>query len=101
MGDYKMIQGYIGDFSLWLKPAEETWDGQPFPKRVFQSIPKHLKSYYGEPNNKHLQPRLFNLRDDPNETNDLAQVMPERVKKMQNRLMEYKKEMVPADYPEP
>ena len=57
-----MIQGYIGDFSLWLKPTEEAWDGQIFEKRVFQSTPKHVRLDTGKANVHHLQPRLFNLK---------------------------------------
>jgi hypothetical protein len=43
---------------------------------------------------------LFNIRDDPNERNDLSQTRTDMVKIMLDRLVEYEKTAVPVRYPD-
>ncbi|XP_069109762.1 arylsulfatase I-like [Argopecten irradians] len=85
MGDYKLIVGYPGLYPGWYPPPTYTDDN------FIKEIP-----YDGSQDDK-IQ--LFNLRDDPNERNNLSDKLPDVVKKLRMRMAEYHKQMVPANYP--
>ncbi|XP_052070566.1 arylsulfatase J-like isoform X1 [Mytilus californianus] len=79
VGDYKMIVGdpRVVDFSFG--PS-----GNISLKLV-------------DPNNKDI--RLFNLKNDPTESNNLASRLPDKVKKMKIRLDELRKDSLPIEFP--
>ncbi|XP_067670409.1 arylsulfatase B-like [Haliotis asinina] len=85
VGDYKLILGYPGAFDGWHKPMNKTED----------DIPAQPVFYTGD------EPVfLFNIREDPTEHNNIAQKMPDMVAKVRARVEEYKKTMVPSNYPD-
>ncbi|XP_071109083.1 arylsulfatase B-like [Haliotis cracherodii] len=86
MGDYKLLLGYPGTQDGWHRPMNNTKDD------IYE---KHLYDPQGK------ETHLFNLKDDPLEKHDLAEAMPEMVAKLRERLLEYKRQMVPANYPDP
>ncbi|XP_060083290.1 arylsulfatase B-like isoform X1 [Ylistrum balloti] len=85
MGDYKLIVGYPGLYPNWYPPPTYTDDN------YIKEVP-----YDGSQNNK---TQLFNLKDDPNEHDDLSTKLPDLVEKLRTRMAEYHKQMVPANYP--
>ncbi|XP_046561882.1 arylsulfatase B-like [Haliotis rubra] len=86
VGDYKLILGYPGGPDGWHRPMNRTEDDK-YEQRVY------LKG--------DLPVQLFNIREDPTEHNDLAQQMPDMVAKLRARFEDYKKTMVPANFPDP
>ncbi|XP_046374479.1 arylsulfatase B-like isoform X1 [Haliotis rufescens] len=86
VGDYKLILGYPGELDGWYRPMNGTQDD------IYEE-PVYIKG--DEP------VQLFNIREDPTEHNDLAQKTPDMVAKLRARFEEYKKTMVPANYPNP
>lgn len=82
MGDYKLIEGNPGLYHGWYPPPE---DESILDTDQFNEIP--------------LVPQLYNLKEDPNEHNNLFWKEREIYKKLNSRMEEYKKDMVPADYP--
>ncbi|XP_064610401.1 arylsulfatase B-like [Liolophura sinensis] len=92
MGDYKLIDGTGGYYDGWF-PEPEVGFSDEFVKSdldLFQTnaIGNSTKRY-----------RLFNIKDDPTEHFDLADKLPDVVKKLAARLAEYHQQMLPADYP--
>ncbi|XP_067658487.1 arylsulfatase B-like [Haliotis asinina] len=86
VGDYKLILGYPGGPDGWHRPMNST----------------HYETYEQTVYLKGDSPvHLFNIRVDPTEHNDLAQKMPDMVAKLRARFEEYKKTMVPANFPDP
>ncbi|XP_046346776.2 arylsulfatase B-like isoform X2 [Haliotis rufescens] len=86
VGDYKLILGYPGGPDGWYKPKNST------PGDIYDNI-----IYY-----KGDSPvRLYNIREDPTEHNDLAAQMPDIVDKLRARIDDYRKQMVPALFPPP
>ncbi|XP_067658819.1 arylsulfatase B-like [Haliotis asinina] len=84
VGDYKLILGYPGGPDGWHRPMNRTQD-DIYVQRVYL---------------KGDQPvQLFNIREDPTEHNDIAQQMPDMVAKLRARFEDYKKTMVPANFP--
>lgn len=82
VGDYKLLVGDPGEPSGWIPPPEldvDSYDGYKF---------RGNESVY-----------LFNLKADPTEHYNLADVYPDLVATMKQRLIEYRKTMVPADNP--
>ncbi|VDI79517.1 Hypothetical predicted protein [Mytilus galloprovincialis] len=76
MGDYKLIEGFAGVYNGWYSvPENETATEKDDPK----------EDYY----------QLYNLRDDPTEHNNLYTKERSMLKKMKERLEEYKKYIVP------
>lgn len=83
-GDYKLIQGFPGVYSGWYLPDqayEPTADVQE-------------KTKYGR-----ITSRLYNIKDDPTEHNDIADQNPETVQKLEARIKEYMEQYVPPMYP--
>ncbi|KAL5006798.1 hypothetical protein ScPMuIL_015604 [Solemya velum] len=82
VGDYKLIKGSPGAFNGWypLPGLDHTFQDYSY------FIPKT---------------QLFNIKDDPTEHHNLADDMPEVVAKLENRLAQYMKSLVPALYPKP
>ncbi|XP_033759785.1 arylsulfatase B-like isoform X1 [Pecten maximus] len=85
VGDYKLIVGYPGLYPGWYPPPTYTSDN------YIKEVP-----YDGSQDNT---TQLFNLKDDPNEHNDLSQKLPDVVGKLRKKMAEYHKQMVPANYP--
>ncbi|XP_046545775.1 arylsulfatase B-like [Haliotis rubra] len=85
VGDYKLILGYPGDPDGWHKPMNRTED----------DIYEETVYFTGDD-----PVQIFNIREDPTEHNNLAQMMPDMVAKLRARFEEYKKTMVPANYPD-
>ncbi|XP_071094086.1 arylsulfatase B-like [Haliotis cracherodii] len=83
VGDYKLIDGYPGLYPGWYKPEQVTSE---------LNI-THIRDWA----NKY---QLFNLKDDPNERNDLSNSQPDMVKKLAARLAWYEKQAVPPNFPE-
>ncbi|KAK3108276.1 hypothetical protein FSP39_004703 [Pinctada imbricata] len=88
-GNYKLIQGYPGMYPGWYKPAtvEVNQEIEELPYERYDE-----KTWAG-------QNMLFDLDADPNEHNDLSREHPDIVKKMSDMIQEYKRKMVPANYP--
>ncbi|XP_067658647.1 arylsulfatase B-like [Haliotis asinina] len=84
VGDYKLILGFPGGPDGWHRPMNKTEDDK-YEQTPYTSgdTPIHL----------------FNIREDPTEHNDLAQKMPDMVAKLRARFEDYKKTMVPANFP--
>ncbi|ESO91397.1 hypothetical protein LOTGIDRAFT_105309 [Lottia gigantea] len=83
-GDWKLILGYPGLYDGWYKPMNDTKDTP-------------LYDFIYTPGDKPA--RLFNIKDDPNEYNDVSKEQPEIVQKLTAKISEYRKSMVPALYP--
>ncbi|XP_046380029.1 arylsulfatase B-like isoform X2 [Haliotis rufescens] len=86
VGDYKLILGFPGGPDGWHKPMNGTKDDK-YEETVYTAGDEPV--------------HLFNIREDPTEHNDLAQQMPDMVAKLRARFEEYKKTMVPANFPKP
>ncbi|XP_071109637.1 arylsulfatase B-like [Haliotis cracherodii] len=86
VGDYKLIMGYPGGPDGWPEPMNRT------ERDIY------VTTIYVEGDSP---VHLYNIRDDPTEHNDLAQKMPDIVNKLKARMDDYRKQMVPADYPAP
>ncbi|XP_046355962.1 arylsulfatase B-like [Haliotis rufescens] len=83
VGDYKLIDGYPGLYPGWYKPEQVT---------------SSLNTRFSRDSANQYQ--LFNLKDDPNERNDLSNSRPDMVKKLAARLAWYEKQAVPPNFPE-
>ncbi|KAL3843148.1 hypothetical protein ACJMK2_021100 [Sinanodonta woodiana] len=91
VGDYKLIEGSAGAFNGWY----------PLP-----TVEGSLQAGWTGNNTDHAidtsdEYRLYNIKDDPTEHFDIADKYPDVVEKMKQRLAEYKKSLVPANYPPP
>ncbi|XP_046547542.1 LOW QUALITY PROTEIN: arylsulfatase B-like [Haliotis rubra] len=84
VGDYKLILGYPGGPDGWHRPMNRTQDDK-YEQTVYTKGDRPI--------------HLFNIREDPTEHNDLAQQMPDMVAKLRARFEDYKKTMVPANFP--
>ncbi|XP_077991176.1 arylsulfatase B-like [Glandiceps talaboti] len=85
IGDYKLIQGRLGGSGRWwVPPPEKDLD-----------IDIEVEEIEGNPF------LLFNIRDDPTEEHNLADIMPEKVTEMKARLVELGKRLVPSIDPKP
>ncbi|XP_046335684.2 arylsulfatase B-like [Haliotis rufescens] len=84
VGDYKLILGYPGGPDGWHQPMNRTQDDK-YEQTVYTKGDEPI--------------HLFNIREDPTEHNDLAQQMPDMVAKLRSRFEDYKKTMVPANFP--
>lgn len=90
VGDYKLIVGFPGNPSGWMPP--------PSSKRPSQDDQCHVKKVSA--NGTYIEDiRLYNIRDDPTERNNLAEEKREIVVKLMKRLQKLKETMVPADDP--
>ncbi|XP_071095245.1 arylsulfatase B-like [Haliotis cracherodii] len=84
VGDMKLVDGYPGLYDNWYLPMNETQD-TPLEDFIY--------------NAEHELVWLFNLTADPLEKQNLANQMPDVVKTLRARMLEYKKQMVPANFP--
>ncbi|CAC5379758.1 ARSB [Mytilus coruscus] len=84
MGDFKLIEGFAGTYNGWYPVPENEEDAKIDEPKV---------DYY----------QLYNLRDDPNERNNLHTKEHSMLKKMKERLNEYRKYIVPpvTEKPDP
>lgn len=90
MGDYKLLAGNTGLYNGWYPPDDVYTDDELIEKSSFEErVKAGNESYY----------KLFNLKDDPNEYNNLAEVMPEMVQKLLARMNEYHEQLIPAKSP--
>ena len=84
VGDWKLLTGCPGNGS-WVPPAES-----------FYPI-KHSPNLFDNINSTFL----FNIREDPEERNELSEVYPEMVSLLMKRLKEFNATAVPVRYPDP
>lgn len=90
MGDYKLLAGNTGLYNGWYPPDDVYTDDELIETSSFEErVKAGNESYY----------KLFNLKDDPNEYNNLAEVMPEMVQKLLARMNEYHEQLIPAKSP--
>ncbi|XP_076451993.1 arylsulfatase B-like isoform X2 [Babylonia areolata] len=85
-GDYKLLVGFPGLYSGWYPPANMTLGWSDIEILV-------------NPKSWDDKPRLYNLKDDPTEHNDLADKMPDLVNKLKDRMAEYKNKYVQPNFP--
>ncbi|XP_014677063.1 PREDICTED: arylsulfatase B-like isoform X2 [Priapulus caudatus] len=91
LGQYKLIEGPPGEPSGWIFPPT-SWSGG-----------KHIDRLWGSESaimdRQNVSVYLFNLEFDPNEHYNLADVYPELVASLSQRLAEYHKQAVWPDFP--
>eukprot|EP01045_Picozoa_sp_COSAG04_P035787 COSAG04_NODE_8413_length_979_cov_1.848864_2_plen_138_part_01 len=88
-GDYKLLEGYLGPGEWW--PADlTTTDGRP---ETLGDGPRLDEIAKGEKQGER-KVRLFNVVQDPTESVDLSEQMPELVSKMRARLDEAEQDAV-------
>ncbi|KAJ8314188.1 hypothetical protein KUTeg_008749 [Tegillarca granosa] len=83
-GDYKLIQGFPGPYPGWYKPPQ--YDGEDVVED------KRFNRTYGDY-------QLFNLKDDPNEHEDLSLKKGEILKQLLAKMNKYREDMVAANFP--
>ncbi|XP_025088345.1 arylsulfatase I-like [Pomacea canaliculata] len=83
VGDWKLIQGSPGNYTGWYPPPS-----------VGSAV--HEANYTESGPNTF---RLYNLKDDPYEQKDLVTKKPDVLEMMKTRLEEWRKNLVPANYP--
>ncbi|ESO99548.1 hypothetical protein LOTGIDRAFT_71987, partial [Lottia gigantea] len=83
-GDWKLLLGYPGQIDGWYKPMNNTQDFSLY-ENIYSSgdSPVHL----------------FNIADDPLEYHNIASQHPDIVANLTRKIKEYRKSMVPANYP--
>ncbi|KAH9361881.1 hypothetical protein HPB48_003710 [Haemaphysalis longicornis] len=79
-GDYKFILGDGGHPNGWYPEPDLEFQ---FPKRVFRNLTR----------------ALFNVREDPEERHDLSLLQPELASKLEKRLRQQARSLVPEDNP--
>ena len=84
VGDWKLLTGCPGNGS-WIPPAESF-----FPIKHSPNLFDNINSTF-----------LFNIREDPEERNELSEVYPEMVSSLMKRLKEFNATAVPVRYPDP
>ncbi len=83
MGKYKLIEGSPGSYSDWY----------PLPMYPKKRPKKDISL-------RHMnQTLLYNIDDDPIESNDLSRKLPHIVHKLRKKLLQHKKKLVPASNP--
>ncbi|XP_052286517.1 arylsulfatase I-like isoform X2 [Dreissena polymorpha] len=87
VGDYKLLAGNVGMYNGWYPPDEVYTEGNI--QRLDVDMNTGNLSYY----------KLFNLKDDPYEYTNLADVMPDKVRELVERMEKYHAQMVPAKNP--
>ncbi|KAJ8314190.1 hypothetical protein KUTeg_008751, partial [Tegillarca granosa] len=83
-GDYKLIQGFPGPYPGWYKPPQ--YDGEDVVED------KRFNRTYGDY-------QLFNLKDDPNEHEDLSLKKGDILKQLLAKMNKYREDMVAANFP--
>ncbi|XP_067658427.1 arylsulfatase B-like [Haliotis asinina] len=86
MGNYKLLLGYPGQQDGWHRPMNNTED-DIYEQTVYDLDPDKVQ--------------LFDVIADPTERHDLSAQLPDAVAKLKSRLLEYRKQMIPANYPKP
>ncbi|KAK3786698.1 hypothetical protein RRG08_057974 [Elysia crispata] len=95
VGDYKLLCGDPGDGTWWPVPSTN--------QKELPSLSAAAEERVASPESiegadvKNLW--LFNIRDDPNEENDLSTSMPEVVKHLLDRISYYNATSLPPVYP--
>ena len=84
VGNWKLLKGCPGNGS-WIPPPESSY--------YFE----HGTNYFDNINSTFL----FNIREDPEERNDLSEVFPDMVSFLMKKLTEYNATAVPVRYPDP
>ena len=85
VGDWKLLTGCPGNGS-WIPPAESYFPTKPAVVNALDNINSTF---------------LFNIREDPEERNELSSVFPEMVSFLMKKLAEYNATAVPVRYPNP
>ncbi|KAK3596803.1 hypothetical protein CHS0354_036643 [Potamilus streckersoni] len=91
VGDYKLIEGSPGKYNDWY----------PLPKVEEDLRLDESDKYQVDDSSAELKYRLFLITEDPTEHFDIAEKYPVIVESLKQRLAEYKKSLVPANYPPP
>ncbi|KAL3843144.1 hypothetical protein ACJMK2_021096 [Sinanodonta woodiana] len=94
VGNYKLIEGSPGHSNGWY-PLPTEADPQSKAPAISEEY-SHEAIISSEP-----QYQLFDIANDPTEHFDISKKYPEVVNQMKQRLSEYKKSLVPANYPPP
>ncbi|CAG5124532.1 unnamed protein product [Candidula unifasciata] len=95
VGDYKMIEGFPGAYQerYEIGAKDQGFAGTYTAELVFEWV---AQSPYNDTLAAQL---LFNLKDDPYEENNLYDELPEVVRRLQDRLKEYRKGYVSPNFP--
>lgn len=97
-GDFKLIQGYPGLFQGWYKPDQfydsAPWEEEQNEDELYRRAA--AKAIFDETGKFKLWgDGLYNLKDDPNEHNDVSENHPDIVKQLKAKIEIYKKNYVP------
>ncbi|XP_067144724.1 arylsulfatase B-like [Centruroides vittatus] len=84
VGDYKLIWGHPGNPSGWIPPPRQN---------------EHIKSCNLSTKSIVSAIRLFNIKEDPTERNNLGATLPKVVELLKTKIIEYSREMIHADDP--
>ncbi|KAK3596802.1 hypothetical protein CHS0354_036641 [Potamilus streckersoni] len=96
VGDYKLIEGNPGHWNGWY-PLPSVKEGLPNATADGAAESKNcMVNISADPNYQ-----LFDIRNDPTEHFDISKKYPKVLQQMTQRLAEYKKSLVPANYPPP
>ncbi|KAL5014583.1 hypothetical protein ScPMuIL_008853 [Solemya velum] len=104
MGDYKLIAGSPGAYSGWYKPEAFTHlvtDHVIYDTLYGGGNRSQEVDYEMEFDTQFRKVRLFNVKDDPTEHDDLSASLSDVVEKLLARMDYYHKQMVPANFPLP
>ncbi|XP_077994328.1 arylsulfatase B-like [Glandiceps talaboti] len=93
VGDYKLIIGAAGNPDGWIPAPKENgvWEEIVLMEERESAIESGKAPWNGT--------YLFNIKDDPTEHHNLADVMPEKVQILKSRIEELKQKLVPAIRP--
>lgn len=87
-GDYKLIKGFPGLYSGWYPPDQEyNADEDQLAMARELEAPNLITT------------RLYNIKDDPTEHNDIVEQFPDIVQKLEQKMADYMKQYVPPNFP--
>lgn len=97
VGNYKLIQGYPGPLQDWYSPDEDLDDGlkQLCLENDNEYYNRLAKQSMGKDGIITTGDRLYNLHEDPNEYNDIADTHKDIVEALKKKLDDYRAELVP------
>ncbi|XP_012945632.1 arylsulfatase I-like [Aplysia californica] len=96
VGDYKLVMGYPGLYQDWYKPEDDDQGPVVTAQVVVQGNANQMQglNVTGDYN------FLFNLKDDPEERNNLYDKLPDVVKKLEAKLADETRRYTKPDYPD-
>ncbi|XP_043240335.1 arylsulfatase J-like [Amphibalanus amphitrite] len=101
-GDMKLIWGSPGRYNDWYPVPDSNGDAVQDLSDAVNIDNEDEVDVMDVSASRHGDPQpvyLFNVTADPDERVDLAEQMPDVVKRMQDRVLELMEDLVPADYP--